>query len=99
MALPDSVPLVRSKAVAFTDLDGEIVMLDTEGGHYYELDAVGSRIWALLEDEPCMAKLREALTAEYDIDGETCGRDLAEFLGELEELGLVAAGAAETAGR
>lgn len=72
-------------------------MLDTRAAEYYELDAVGSRIWILLEHEPTMTKLAETLTGEFDVDFETCRNDLADFLENLAELGLVAEGAEETA--
>lgn len=95
MTLSTTAPLVRSEAVVFTELDGEVVMLDTEAGQYYELDSIGSRIWMLLEDSPSMARLRDALTAEFDVDAETCRNDLASFLENLAELGLVASAADE----
>lgn len=97
MKLPMSAPLVRSGAAVFTELDDQVVMLDTEGGKYYELDPVGSRVWALLEGEPPMAALRDALTAEFEVDPETCLNDLAEFLEKLVDLGLVAVGQDGTA--
>ena len=89
MNLPISASLARSKSAVYTQIDDQVVMLDAERGEYYELDPIGSRIWMLLEDGQVMEKLRDALTAEYDVDGETCLRDLAGFLGQLSELGLV----------
>ena len=97
MTLPISAPLARSGAAVFTELDDQVVMLDTEGGKYYELDPVGSRIWVLLEGEPSIAELRDALAAEFEVDAETCLNDLAEFLENLIELGLVAVGQHATA--
>ena len=97
MSLPASAPLVRSESVVFTELDDEVVMLDVKSGQYYELDAIGARIWVLLEDKPSMTALRDALTAEYDVDGETCLKDLDDFIGNLAQLGLVAAAPDESA--
>ena len=90
MKLPIPAPLVRSGTAVFTELDDQVVMLDTERGKYYELDPVGSRIWVLLEGEPSMAELLDSLTAEFEVDAETCRNDLADFLEKLVELGLVA---------
>ena len=89
MSLPASVALARNESVVFTELDDEVVMLDVDSGKYYELDAIGARIWALLEDKPSVASLRDTLTAEYDVDGETCLKDLDGFLGNLAGLGLI----------
>ena len=97
MKLPITAPLVRNGSAVFTELDDQVVMLDTEGGKYYELDPVGSRIWVLLEGEPSMAELRDALVAEFEVDAETCRNDLADFLEKLVELGLVAVGQEATA--
>ncbi len=91
MSLPISAPLVRSESVVFTELDDQVVMLDPESAKYYELDPVGARIWMLLEDKPSMTELRDALTAEFDVDGETCLNDLADFLDNLAGLGLISA--------
>lgn len=99
MTLSTTAPLVRSEAVVFTELEGEVVMLDTEGGQYYELDSIGSRIWMLLEDRPSMAKLKDALTAEFDVDEETCRVDLADFIENLAKLGLVASAVDEAVGQ
>ena len=89
MNLSTSVPLTRKKSVVFTELDDQVVMLDTRSGKYLELDSIGSRIWMMLEGEPSMIKLRDALIDEFDVDGETCLSDLAEFVSRLIELELV----------
>ena len=88
--LLDDTPLARNEAVVFTELDGEVVMLDAKAGRYYELDSVGSRIWTLLEDKPTMAQLRAALAAEFDVSSETCLEDISHFMNELAKRGLVA---------
>ena len=89
MNLPTFVPLMRKKSVVFTELDDQVVMLDTRSGKYLELDSIGSRIWMMLEGEPSMIKLRDALIDEFDVDEETCLSDLAEFVSRLIELELV----------
>ncbi len=91
MPLSVSTPLARSESVVFAELGDQVVMLDTKAGRYYELDAVGTRVWELLEGRLSMAGLRDALTAEFDVDEETCLNDLSGFLEELAALGLVAA--------
>lgn len=96
MAPSNSAPLAHSKSVVFADLGEETVILDTESGKYYELDSVGARIWALLEDKPTMAELRDKLTDEFDVDGETLLKDLSDFLGTLGGYGLIAAACEET---
>lgn len=81
--------LARSESILFTALEDVIVMLDIDRGAYFELDAIGSRIWHLLEPEPLVRDLLPALMAEYDVEADTCREDLIAFLEELLTLGLV----------
>ena len=81
--------VVRSEAILFTELDDTVVMMDTRKGRYYELDAVGARIWALIEPGPRVAELCEAVAAEYDVDRDTCRADVVAFLDELGGLGAI----------
>ncbi len=90
MNVSDSAPLARNEAVVFTELDGDVVMLDAKAGRYYELDSVGSRIWTLLEDKPTLAQLRDALAVEFDVGGEALLEDIHQFMSELAKRGLVA---------
>ena len=86
---PDSI-LTRAEAMIHADLDDVVVMMDTEEGRYLELDAVGARIWKLLEPGRSIIDIRDALLKEYEVDGDTCLRDLTEFAARLAELGAVA---------
>lgn len=81
--------VARSEAILFTELGDTVVMMDTREGRYYELDAVGARIWALIEAGPRVAELCEAVAAEYDVDRDTCRDDVLAFLGELRDLGAI----------
>jgi hypothetical protein len=71
------------------DLSGEVVMMDMEKGHYYGLGAVGSRIWALIEQPLTVAEICERLQAEYAVDPTTCERDVLRFLEDLRSQRLL----------
>ena len=62
---PSSV-VSRNPEMIFTDLDDTVVMMDPDEGRYYELDPVGSRIWALLETARPVAQVCDRLVDEYD---------------------------------
>lgn len=66
-----------------SDLGGEAVILDLEAGVYYGLDAVGARVWELLQQPRAVAGLRDAILAEFDVEPERCERDLLALLQEL----------------
>ena len=82
--------LVQRKAeILFTDLDDTVVMMDSDEGNYYELDAVGTRIWNLLDNERSVAEVCELLVREYDVTLEDCRQDVLKFLEQVAQLGVV----------
>lgn len=89
LTMQDSASITRNKSVVFTELDGEVIILDTGSGKYYEMDSIGSRIWMLLECNPSLMDLQKILTAEFDVDDQTCFKDISDFIGNLAELGLI----------
>jgi hypothetical protein len=87
MALMTSFQLdtivVRSPEQVSGELDGRVVLLSIENGEYYDINKIGSRIWALLEKPVAVAALMDQLLAEFEVDRETCGRDVRELLEKL----------------
>ena len=71
------------------DMGGEVVILDLKSGTYYGLDVVAARIWALIEQPLSIVAIRQAITAEYDVDAATCERDVMTFLNQMRDAGLV----------
>ncbi|MEE8469671.1 MAG: PqqD family peptide modification chaperone [Planctomycetota bacterium] len=79
----------RTRAQASCDLGGEAVLLNLESGQYYGLDPVGARIWELLREPHSVQKLQATILAEYEVDSETCLRDLSTLVAGLQRAGLV----------
>ena len=48
-----------------SDLGGEVAILDLKGGTYYGLDAVGARIWSLIQEPKKVEEIRDILVSEY----------------------------------
>ncbi|HEY0733678.1 MAG TPA: lasso peptide biosynthesis PqqD family chaperone [Herpetosiphonaceae bacterium] len=84
-----SAVVVATKEQVSSDLEGEAVILNLKNGMYYGLDAIGSRIWELLQQPQSVAALRDAIMAEYDVDAERCERDLLALLSNLAEVQLI----------
>ena len=84
-----SARVARNESIVFTELDDTVVMMDVEEGRYYELDPVGSSVWALLERAQSVAEVCEALGRQYEVAPERCREDVRGFLEELERLGVV----------
>ncbi len=81
--------IARSQDQASADLGSEVAILNLQDGVYYGLNAVGARIWELLEDPRTVRDVRDALLGEYDVTIERCERDLLALLEQLAEKGLV----------
>lgn len=77
------------KDVVFRELDGEAVILNLESGMYFGLDAIGTRIWRLVEECGSLRAVWEAMQREFEAPGETLRSDLLTFINELSAKGLV----------
>lgn len=75
--------------IVASDIDDEKVMMSVEKGQYYGLDPVGSRVWELIEKPIKVSELIDALLLKYDVDRETCERDVLAFLEGLHEDGIL----------
>ena len=84
-----SSTVVAAKDQVSSDLGGEVAILDLKAGMYYGLDAVGARIWSLIEEPRTVNEIRDILLKEYDVEPERCERDLLALLRRLADEGLV----------
>lgn len=84
----DSMVAVAPDVVS-ADMGGEEVILNLTTGIYHGLNEVGTRIWALIEQPCSVARIHEALLAEYDIDSDTCLQDLQMLLADLAKAKLI----------
>lgn len=87
LALTTSV--VRSSDQVSGDLDGKVVLLSIENGEYYNMNEVGSRIWALIEQPMTVAALVDRLLGEFEVERATCEAEVAVFLEQLRKDGLL----------
>jgi hypothetical protein len=84
----DTVVSHAARLVA-SDLDEKKVMMNIESGKYFGLDSVGSRIWVLLEKPHTVRELALDLLKEYDVEENTCLKDVLVFLNKLYDQGLI----------
>lgn len=78
-----------SPDVLSREVDGEAVLLDLGSGTYFGLNAVGVRVWQLLEKGSSVGAMTETLLAEFDVAETELAKDLEDLLGELLAKGLV----------
>jgi hypothetical protein len=88
--LSETSVVVATKGSVSTDVSGEAVILNVVSGHYFGLDVVGARVWALVQQPVPVKDIRDALVSEYDVDRAQCERDVVALLQELVAEGLVA---------
>ena len=81
--------IARSPNQVTCEMLNELLILQTASGRYYGLNELGSRAWALLEQPRRMAEIRDALLAEYEVDRETCTRDLVSLFEKLASKQLI----------
>ena len=67
----------------------ETVILHLKNSTYYGLDAVGTRIWALLKEGFAPGAICEQLAAEYGVAQEVIEADARRFLEELEAQNMI----------
>ena len=84
-------PITRTPSVLSSAIDDEIVMMSMEQGMYYNLNPMGSAIWAMLETPHTFNEIIEKLMDEYDVDKATCEAETTEFLESLAERNLITA--------
>jgi hypothetical protein len=82
-ALADDTLIERNPGLFAADMDGELVMMSVARGEYFGLGGIAPRLWALLETPTTPAALRARVLAEFEVDEETCRRDVDGFLAEM----------------
>jgi hypothetical protein len=71
------------------DLAGEVAILDMKSGIYLGLNAVGARIWNLIQEPKLVDTICETILEEYDVEADQCQRDILTLLQALLANGLV----------
>jgi len=92
--MSDSIPTKsqiyrRKTRLLSAQVEDEIVMMSVEMGQYYNLNAVGGRIWHLLETPRSLDQIVSALADIYEAPKETIHAEVAAFLARLEREGLL----------
>lgn len=88
--LPSGEIFRRADGLLTAAVSDELLMMSVELGKYFNLNAVGARVWELLEAPVTVDGLVTALTAEYDVPPDTARREVERFLDALRERGLLA---------
>ena len=75
-------------------LHGETILLSSSTNLYYGLDAVGSRVWELIQQPRNLSAICDQLATEFEVDRAVCEGDVRELIDKLAQAGLVRLGLA-----
>ena len=81
--------LIRTQEMLATELDQETILMSIDAGVYYGLEETARNVWGKLKAPMTFSSLVDELVKEYDITPEACAADLQQFLGVLEQEGLL----------
>jgi hypothetical protein len=71
------------------EVDGEILMLDTESDLIHRLNRTASVIWRLYNNGSDVEGISESLAVEFGLDHDRARKDVLEALGTFRQLNLV----------
>jgi hypothetical protein len=89
MEIAEDSAFVAVPGQVSTELEGEAVLLNLNSGKYYSLNETGARIWSQLQTPVTLSELRDAMLARYDVEFETCDRDLRQLIAGFAAAGLI----------
>ena len=76
--------------VTTNQIEDELVALNLETSFYYGVDGIGTQIWRLLIDENMtITEACVKLLEEYDVDADTCQREVRAFVEQLIDAKLL----------
>jgi len=87
--MTDHARIIRCEDLLEADVNGEIVALHVEKGQCYGMNAVASRVWALLAEPIAPTEICARLSEEFDVDPETCRTDVEALLADFRSEGLI----------
>ncbi|RVQ67062.1 PqqD family protein [Croceicoccus ponticola] len=72
-----------------TEVDGELVLMNTATGRFYALETSALAIWRSIDGQSSRAQIAAALAREFNVAEETVATDMAAFLADLTDAGLI----------
>ncbi|WP_066559632.1 PqqD family protein [Croceicoccus bisphenolivorans] len=72
-----------------TEVDGELVLMNTATGNFYSLEDSGLAIWRTIDGNRGRADIVNTLAREFDETPEAIAADVDAFLASLADAGLI----------
>jgi hypothetical protein len=81
---------LREDALAWREIEGELVAVDVDASAYLGANASGTLLWQLLAEGATLPRLAEALVERFGIEPDRAQADAEAFVGQLTARGLLA---------
>lgn len=78
--------------IAWRDVAGEVLVIHPGRSRMYPLNAVGSRIWTLLDGTRDARAVAAEIHRAFEVDEDRARRDVLAFLADLAGEGLIVGG-------
>ncbi|MEO8077013.1 MAG: PqqD family protein [Acidobacteriota bacterium] len=88
-ALAADAAIAHAEGLVASDVNGEVVILSIEAGHFFHLNPTGSRIWNLLDGPMTVAALSATMAERFAVGADECRRDVTEFVEAMLDKGLL----------
>lgn len=92
-AIQDGDVIRRRTSVVSADTSDETILIDVDSGYFFQLNKSAAQIWQLVDPPRSFGDLCTAIQARFDASPETCRADVAEFVIDMRERGLLEVGA------
>jgi Coenzyme PQQ synthesis protein D (PqqD) len=79
----------RREGISQAEIDGELVLLDTQSGTLHVLDRVAAAVWSELDGVRSVDAIVEELSDAAEAETERVREDVARFLDQLARGGLL----------
>ena len=89
MSIESTAIIARAGDLASNAIDEDLVILNLNRDNYIALDAIGRRIWELIESPRRVDDLCRQLALEFDGPPERITADVLRFLHELEQESMI----------
>jgi PqqD family protein of HPr-rel-A system len=81
--------LSRREEIIAGLVDGDLMLLNIETGHYHQVNPTGRRIWELLEQPRTLDEICAALGDEFNVSPQDCLAQTRAFIQELVQRNII----------
>jgi hypothetical protein len=89
MTLDDSSMIARNETLVAAQVGDQAMLMDLDSGAMFQLNRTGARIWELVETPQTLADLVATLEQSFPGGGDTLRGDVAAFVAQMRETGLI----------